>query len=168
MNLKDSNSSTHYQRIHNPSDNSFVFITDTQIEYKAYFLEASDYFPNQPFSHNLFMFGFDISTKISEYKERKAYDEKVRNTISQTIDDFLKYDKNRIIIYVCDTKDEKQMYRGRLFNKWFVNLSGETQIIKVDDVLYESAYISALLRNDNPFKNEFADAFFDLKDRLDK
>jgi hypothetical protein len=168
MSLKNSNLLTHYQRIHNPSDNSFIFITETGIEYKAYFLEASDYFPDQPFSSNLFMFGFEIITNVSEYKGKKTYDEKVKNTIAKTISDFLEYDKNRIVIYVCDPKDEKDVYRSRLFNKWFVNLSGETPILKIDDVLYESAYISALLRNDNPFKNEFTETFFDLKDRLDK
>jgi hypothetical protein len=114
------------------------------------------------------MFGFDISTETSEYKEKKAYDEKVKNTIAETILDFLHYDKNRIIIYVCDTKEEKQVYRSRLFNKWFVNLSSKSVILKIDDVLNGSAYISALLRNDNPFKNEFAEAFYDLKDKLDK
>ena len=160
--------STHYQRIHNPSDNSFIFITDTGIEYKAYFLEASDYFPNQLYSPYLFMFGFEIVSELSEYKEKKAYDEKVKNTIAKTISDFLEYDKNRIIIYVCDPKDEKDVFRSRLFNKWFISLAEENSILKIDDVLYDSAYISALLRKDNSFKNEFAEAFYDLKDRLDK
>jgi hypothetical protein len=168
MNLKNSSLSTHYQRTHSRSDNSFTFITDSGIEYKAYFLDASDYFPNQPFSSGLFMFGFEIITEVSEYKEKKAYDEKVKNTIARTISDFLKYDNSRIVIYVCDPKDEKDVYRSRLFNKWFVSLSSETSILKIDDLLYESAYISALLQNNNPYKNEFAEAFYGLKDRLDK
>lgn len=168
MTLNNSNLQTHYLRIHNPTDNSFSFTTESGIKYKAYFLEAFDYFPNKAFSSNLFLFGFEVVSESLAHKEKKAYDERVKNTITKTIADFIEYDKNRIVIYVCDPKDEKEVHRSRLFNKWYVSLSGETTIIKIDDVLEESVYISALLSRENPLKNEFADSFYELKDRLDK
>ena len=91
----------------------FSFITDSGVKYV---LELSkEDFGNNYFK-DLYILSFYPTIKQGT---KRINDIKIRATISQIIIDFLDNNKDALIHYICDSNDNRQYSRNRLFTKWF-------------------------------------------------
>lgn len=131
----------HYKILETPE--GFVFITNQGIEYIVYFIYGEDYLPNQSYSKDIYVFGFQ-----SNVKSKGIFDKRVAETIIQILDQFFK-DKKNLIVYSCDQSDNKETARKKLFDGWF-NAYGLIDYIKVDFQFEDSLYVSVIYRKDNP------------------
>ena len=99
--------------------------------------------------------------------ERKNSDDKIppdafiMSTIADIVTDFFK-NRERIIVYICDTSDARHLARARKFGLWFEKFK-TAQFIKVDASIIDEMgviYMNALiLHRENPYFVEIIDAF---------
>ncbi|TAF96617.1 MAG: hypothetical protein EAZ32_07665 [Cytophagia bacterium] len=91
-------------------------------------------------------------------------DIKVKKTIAQIFYDFFS-DKERVIIYICDTADSRHRARFRKFSSWFEEFKLNqfvTVNTSISDPLHplQLVYLNALiLHRNNPHFVEIIDAF---------
>lgn len=91
---------------------------------------------------------------IANVNHRKSpSDIKVRDTILQIVDEFFAVN-NSTLLYICETGDNKQAMRSRLFEQWFSTYRRKgyytmitSSIIDADGQLN---FATIILRNDNP------------------
>lgn len=80
-------------------------------------------------------------------------DIKLRDTIIAVIDEFFEKN-NATLLYICETGDEKQVLRNRLFERWFSTYECKTQYTFVASSLTDDEgienYAAIIVRNDNP------------------
>ena len=93
----------------------FTFITDSGV---TYILELSTYEFENPFFKNLYSLSFYPITNISRVN-KPIDDVKIKATILNILTQFLESNQQCIIQYICDSLDNRQHSRNRLFNKWF-------------------------------------------------
>lgn len=85
----------------------------------------------------------------------------VRETIWAIIELFL-YQKNPIILYICDMSDGKQAIRNRLFSMWYYEYEQREEFtflsakVEVESTDY---YASVIVKNSNPQLKEIKDSF---------
>ena len=89
----------------------FTFTTDNNLTYYVAFRDMEQ--KGYPLE-NLYSIDFH---KVEEGKTQK--DKKISLTILQIIFDFILENESLIIYYLCDSMDNKQTYREKLFSKWF-------------------------------------------------
>ncbi|RDB05127.1 hypothetical protein DVG78_14695 [Runella aurantiaca] len=99
--------------------------------------------------------------------ERKNSDDKIPPdafimfTIADIVTDFFK-NRERIIVYICDTSDARHLARSHKFGLWFEKFK-TTQFMKVDAFIIDEMgviYINTLiLHRENPYFVEIIDAF---------
>ena len=56
-------------------------------------------------------------------------DPRVSETIAKIVEDFLKEFPHNVLIYHCDSSDDRQQVRQELFNQWVEKYSGTSKII---------------------------------------
>lgn len=119
----------------------FSFITDAGIRYV---LELS----KEDFDNNYFKELYILSFYPDVQKGVKlSNDIKIKSTISQIIIHFLDNNKDALIHYICDSNDNRQYSRNRLFSKWF-NESNTVDVYskfnlnyQTDDFLYTLEFL---------------------------
>ena len=99
-------------------------------------------------------------------------DMNVSKTIQALIVEFFNHEPV-VMLYICDTKDEKQAVRNRLFRIWFeayvshAEFSMYNEQIEFEGVVY---FASVLLKKDHPLHNEvianFHDFIFSLPEKF--
>ena len=129
----------HYEIFEIPE--GFLFTTAQGIEYTVYFINGEDYLPNQSYSKDLYVFGFQSRTK-------STFDRRVGETIIKILNQFFTERKN-LIVYSCDQSDKKEIARKKLFDNWF-NAYGLIDYIKIDFQFDNSLFVSVIYRKDNP------------------
>ena len=89
-------------------DKGYVFVTDLNIKYEAYFIKI----PND--SHlPIYSFSFE---KVAD--SHAHYDKRVKETIIQILEDFFNENDNAML-FVCDQTDGRQQSRNILFDRWY-------------------------------------------------
>lgn len=139
--------------------------------YTVYFTDASGYFSEpSEFSGDVLMFGFDVRYSLSKI----PVDDRVRITISDIIAHFFVRNPNKILFFVCDTKEQKQESRMRLFERWY-KTCGQFPIEKLNEEIKMeegNLYGSILLYRNNPKKPQIRQAFkqmrIDLEDKFEE
>ena len=91
----------------------FSFVTDSGIKYVLELLKQN--FDNIYFK-DLYILSF---YPVIQEGVKLTNDIKIKATISQIIIDFLDNNKDALIHYICDSNDNRQYSRNRLFSKWF-------------------------------------------------
>ncbi len=117
---------------------TYMFITQSGVVYTAYFIDISDSFG----ADFVYTFSFDAAGKTTK-------DERVRMTIIKILNDFFQTLRNSLVV-ICDSCDNKEKFRFRLFQKWYEstnNLSIEKIDISID--LKEYSIRSFLLLHQN-------------------
>ena len=80
-------------------------------------------------------------------------DRKVRDTIVAIMEEFFNAN-SATILFLCSTKDGKQMMRGRLFKNWFDSYEYRNRFTMVTSTLVDEYGIdniaAVIIRNDNP------------------
>lgn len=98
---------------------------------------------------------------INTNQKKSPNDPKVRKTIECVIEEFFQ-DENRIMLYICETGDDKQLARGRLFSNWF-SQSPLSSIYHYESISLLSEgiinYAAIMIRKDCPQKKEIIDDF---------
>ncbi len=90
------------------SDNIYYFETDHGVKFKIFFGDDAPIWKSGAYT-------FDIQ---NTNHKTSPNDEKVKKTIISIIEEFFKYNAD-ILLYICETGDNKQAMRNRLFVRWF-------------------------------------------------
>ncbi|NER11797.1 hypothetical protein SAMN06265375_1211 [Muriicola jejuensis] len=89
----------------------FIFTTDFSLTYIVSFKKMGTM--NYPLD-NLFSLDF-----LEENGNKRRTDSKVSSTILHIILEFIKQNPSCVLHYLCDIEGGKQIFRARLFSKWF-------------------------------------------------
>ena len=135
----------------------FVFETNQKIFYKLGFIPIN-LFPEKEYSR--FVYEFSITTET----EKRIHDPLVRNTIFAILSEFCS-EPNNIIYYTCDSLDDKHLYRNRLFNKWFDDLTPDN-FTKVDQKFSDMMVMSIIINHNNLFYNKIVQDLPDLFENI--
>ena len=97
------------------ADGTFRFTTDYSIEFSVAFLDASYHFENLTIPNgNIVEFSFEPLSK----PEQLPKDGRVSATILKILNSFFGNSQN-VLLYVCESTDNKQLARKRTFDRWF-------------------------------------------------
>lgn len=122
----------------------YVFTTDQGIIYSISFSEEYEI-------GGCLSYQFSIDNIA---REHGSYDGKIKDTIIAIIEDFF-LENQDVLLYICDTSDNREAARNRLFLRWFEQYSlGKFTICtansKVEDTYF---YMAIIIANDNPQKD---------------
>ncbi len=149
------------------NDNYYQFITDNEIVYNLFFVDYSYIFENFPhIKTNILAINIEINSK---YIESNKLDERIGITVVEAIKDVFINIEN-IIVYVCDSTDQRQIARERKFDYWFKKYNDNT-IIKETETLYlgETEMInSILIHKKNPQLLDIILAFKELNSNIEE
>lgn len=122
----------------------FQFFTDSGIHYSVGFMED------------------DILLSKDSYQLIIANINKVRDTILPIVDEFFNVN-NSTLLYICETGDNKQRMRSRLFEYWFSTYTRKSQFTTISSSIIDDEgvvnYATIILRNDNPCLSEIISEF---------
>lgn len=90
----------------------FYFRTNRNNEYAVEFTEHNI---ESKYIYKAFELSFYIVEEIT-----KRNDLKISKTIIQIVKDFFDENPNSVVVYICDSQDNRQHNRNRLFNRWFI------------------------------------------------
>lgn len=112
----------------------YQFSTSHCLGYKVYFnISAYDqWLTEYPYLYvNGYAFGF-LCLHFGK-SNRRCYDERVATTICKIIEDFITYKgTDCVLLYHCDSSDNRQGSRGRLFYRWHKCYAPASPLIKND------------------------------------
>lgn len=88
---------------------------------------------------------------INENSVSSPNDKNVQRTIIAIIEEFFRNNPD-ILLYQCETGDNKQAARERLFLKWFSEYADNKYIIRVSEIVAEriSNYAAVIVQKTNP------------------
>lgn len=141
-------------------DNVFYFTTDFELAYEVLF-EPSEYiFPEYPDLESN-VFELVIKLVVNKTAKKTPPDPHIAATIAAIFKVFLTRNE-RVIVYICDSSDLRQVARARKFDGWFEHYRG-VDFIKIDRNLLDPSgeiYLTSLImRYDNPQKVRIFEAF---------
>ncbi|UII26540.1 DUF6169 family protein [Fulvivirga maritima] len=116
-----------YKVYRNLEANTYFFSTNTKAEYEILFIDGREIFSFTPLE-NSEIFNIIINKTKAGTGRR---DPEIAKTIEAVLEHFF-INKNRILIYTCDSADSRHISRNRLFNKWFINSSLKKALEKLD------------------------------------
>lgn len=83
--------------------------------------------------------------------QRPPFDPNVRNVVIRILEDF--FDRNEsVILYVCDTSDERQRIRSMLFDRWFRESKRSNEFVILSGCLRDEGidnYASIIIKATN-------------------
>lgn len=143
--------------------NIYLFETSHQIGYAIKFKPTGYIFEEYIWAYYCFEYIIEIRYNLTN--TTPPLDHSLSLTIASIFNDFFR-DKEKVVTYICDTADGKELARFRKFNIWF-NKFNTDFFLKVDKSFYDSKqhityYNSLIIRQDNPYKEEIIEAFEDL------
>jgi len=145
-------------------DFCYTFQTTHGYHYEVYFVHSSYYFQeNTHFNQNV----FELVIKLldSEHTLKTVRDSNIPPTIASIFVDLFQ-DHEKVVVFSCDSSDNKQAARHRKFDDWFLKFNDDS-FDKLNGIIEDTTYhiqyfMSMILRKDNPFKNEIIVAFEEL------
>lgn len=142
LSIEHINETSSYQVELTDKEGFYQFFTDGGVHYSVGFMEDDILLTNN--SYQL------IIANINNHKSPR--DRKVRDTIVSIVDEFFNRN-NSTLLYICETGDNKQSMRSRLFEYWFSTYNRKalytmmsSSIIDMDGVVN---FATIILRNDN-------------------
>lgn len=134
----------------------YQFQTDKEVHYAVGFME-DDILLSLP-AYQLI---------IANLNNRKSpRDAKVRNTVIAIIDEFFQCN-NSTLLYICETGDNKQRMRSRLFEYWFSTYQKKELFTMLSSSIVDEEgianFATIILRNDHP---HFAEIIADFAESI--
>lgn len=120
----------------------YKFMTDYGVAYRIIFSPNQDIWQNGAYEFSI----FNENNKIS------PNDPKVRGTVESIIEEFFLTNPN-ILLYQCETGDNRQAMRARLFTKWFNEYADRHNFCVKVSVLHDEEidnYIALIVQMSNP------------------
>jgi len=144
----------------------YKFTTDQGLLYTAVFFDYGYLFAAYPeYVDDIYSFTLDaIKGEIST----SGLDEKIGETVVSIFRDFFR-SKQNVVIYVCDSLDDKHLARKRKFDLWFWKYNDGT-ILKEDGLAVIAGmeiYNSLLVNKQHPHAEGIIKAFRTLNERVD-
>ncbi|MGYP006902874866 len=122
---------------------SYKFLTDYGVQYRAEFVENQDIWEDE----KAYEFGI-----LNENNKNSPNDPKVKKTVQCIIEEFFLTNPD-ILLYQCETGDDRQAMRARLFTKWFNEYDKRDRFcVKVSVIRDEEVnnYIAIIVQKSNP------------------
>ena len=135
-------------------DNEYKFITDYEVSYRIIFSPNNDIWKEGAYEFGI----FNENQKIS------PNDPKVKGTVEAIIEEFFLTNPN-ILLYQCETGDNRQAMRARLFAKWFNEYENKSRFFIKVSVLHDDDidnYIALIVQKSNPELNNILQTFNDF------
>lgn len=148
---------------------SYFFKTHAHVFYRIEFRPTGYVFGEDIIWSN---YCYEFSIKLSANSPQKPpFDEFVAPTIAAIFIDFFT-EKEKAILYTCDTSDRRHTARMYKFNRWFEQFN-KGDFFKINasipDPAHKVTYFNSLIiRQDNPFKDEIVAAFEELMGGLEE
>lgn len=142
-------------------DYTYRFTTDNGIQYVAYFI---DYSGSVGFG-KVYSFSFDPE---DDRGLGRVFDKRISITIIKILSEFFKFERNSMVM-VCDSSDDKQNARSRLFDQWYQKTQIEHRIEKFDfEHASEEQVIKARLyiNESNPDKEGIRDSLQNMYEAM--
>lgn len=143
LNLNTINKTSPYLVTANEVGDSYAFTTDSGVEFSIAFMPDDLVQSDDSYE-------FIIANLNGKKSPR---DRKVRDTIVAIMEEFFNAN-SATILFLCSTKDGKQMMRGRLFKNWFDSYEYRNRFTMVTSTLVDEYGIdniaAVIIRNDNP------------------
>jgi len=144
--------------------NSYIFQTTHHIVYEVTF-KPSSYLFEPYYSFKDETFEFSILVIENPTAGTPPSDHLIPGTIASIFSNFFS-ENQRIVVYICETSDNKSAARSRKFSQWF-NIYKGTAFVKIDmqmgqDTDGQTFFTSMILRLDNPQMGEIISAFQSL------
>lgn len=134
-------------------DGYYVFTTTLGLEYSCIFTSANHLLSPVVGVYDIEVHTFDFFNNFQHKKEKgqkRVADKRVSATIKHLLSEFFITSPNRVIIFVCDSVDNRGKCRNNLFMKWFENAGGEykCQNIEIEMPSIEPIYGAVITRSD--------------------
>ena len=120
----------------------YGFKTDYNIFFKAYFCPDETIWKNGAYEFGI----------LNESQKASPNDSKVRDTVLSLIESFFENNPD-ILLYQCESGDNKQASRDRLFLRWFKTYEESNKFfVKVSMVVAEDIehYAALIIQRNNP------------------
>lgn len=130
----------------------YLFETDYGIQYAISF-------DPEPMPEGMNAYWFNLSNRS---QKASPGDQKIRSTIIFLIEEFFRQNPD-ILLYMCDSANDQQAMRSRLFLRWFKAYGNQedyylrTEMIRDEE---EENYIAIIVKRSHPRYNDIV-AFFD-------
>jgi Family of unknown function (DUF6169) len=148
-------------------EQGYFFLTDLSVTYRIVFDDLSSIFQDYPtLTGRVFSYSF---YPVNEPSSRQKLDDRIRHTIAHSINSFFEKNNN-LIVFVCDSTDEREMCRKKLFDKWFT-LFNDGILEKYDGSVESNDYRianSLILKNDLYDKEYVIQTFRELNDQFSR
>lgn len=142
------------------SANLYKFTTQRSVEYDVRFKPSADYIPpDEPWRDDL----YELVIEVAEAPDPTCIpaDSAIFPTIVAIITDFFRT-RQRVVLYICDDSDSKELARKRKFDGWYTRL-GDSFFEKYDLPTVaagpERYFASVFFRRDNPYRFAIVAAF---------
>ncbi len=148
---------------------SYFFKTTLPVFYRIEFKPTGYIFGEDVIWSN---YCYEFSIKLSANSpQNPPFDSLIAPTIATIFLDFFQ-DKEKAILYTCDTSDRKHTARVRKFNRWFEQFN-PALFLKIDTTLFDASlqvtyFNSLIIRYDNPYKADIIEAFEELMGGLEE
>ena len=143
---------------------SYEFLTEQGVRYSIYFLDYSFMFSDYPaIAQQVFSFNIDV---LDGNADSSITDDRIGITILEVFKLFFTKLEN-VVVYVCDSIDDRQLARKRKFDLWFWKYN-DGSLLKEDGIaLIEGVeiYNSLLLHKANKRLIEIIFAYKELNER---
>lgn len=142
------------------SERTYSFSTSAGCIYHCYFFDFSTPFSGYPDLASK-VFGFNLELKFKpENLNKIPLDKRIAATVTTIVKTFL-YEKENVVVYICDTSDNREKARFHKFTNWFKAYNDDS-VIQIKGVIRAGGIniLNALLiHKDNPLLNDFIEAY---------
>lgn len=146
-------------------ENTYVFRSSRGYLYKVLFKPSGYLFPETSFSGDVFEFVIAL-TNSSDGRLPLA-DPLIEPTIVKIFQDFFAR-RGVVAVYICDSSDNRQAVRSRMFNRWYERYRG-LGFVKMDGALLDPfgiIYTSIIVHQSYAHKEQVLSAFLTLTDEI--
>ncbi|QNE38975.1 hypothetical protein F1C16_05110 [Hymenobacter sp. NBH84] len=125
----------------------YYFITDKGYRYNLYYTDAQGYFGDNPIGENSLTFGLELVGG----ELPRGIDPRIGATVAKFLAGTFNADTTLTILYVCDTKDEREFKRETRFDRWFKEYNdGSVVQRKIANKAKLPAYLFYHVNHPNP------------------
>lgn len=113
--------------------------------------------------------GYQIGVRNANHKHG-SFDPKIRETIVAILEEFFRVNLN-VLLYVCDTSDQREGARNRLFIKWFREFAatGQYTFCSADAMVEgEGFYTAIIVESRNPHLEAIKQDYEAMAENLSK
>lgn len=132
-------------------EDAYKFITDFGVQYRMEFVPNQDIWKNGAYEFGI----------LNENQKNSPNDIKVKKTVQCVIEEFFLTNPD-ILLYQCETGDNRQAMRARLFTKWFQEYTFHDRFyVKVSVLKDEESdnYIALIVQKNNPSLDSIKQTF---------